>query len=98
MHIIFLDINYAITQDQYNDVRHKNQLKIFRCLIRLAGINTSNYKYGARKNQGERNKFWKFVILFTLETVIIIPSAFIHPEVQDTQIVLSLVNFSDNTE
>ena len=76
-------------------VRHKNQLIIFRSLIRLAVINTNGYKYGARKNQGGRNKFWEFLILFTLDTVIINPSAFINTECQDTRIILRLVNFSD---
>jgi hypothetical protein len=72
-------------------VQHKNQFIIFRSLIRLAVINTNDYKYGARKNQGGRNKFWKFLILFTLETVIIIPSAFINTEGQDMKIMMSLV-------
>lgn len=67
-----------------------------RSLIRLAGTNTNNHKYGARKNQGEGSKFWQLLILFTFE--IIIPSAFIHAEGQDTHIILSLLNFSDLTE
>jgi len=69
--------------------------RLLRSLIRLAVINTNDYKYGARQTQGGRNKFWKFLILFTLELVIIIPSAFINTGDQDTQIILSRVNFSD---